>query len=473
LPEVGLIWAYGPLYLIAILILFAYATRYYLFTSISVSFRKRQRRRIELDPNIDPFVSILLPTYNEANVVSRLLYACTHLDFPDYEVIVIDDSTDRTLAELQKWNGDPRVKIIHRKERAGWKGGALNEGLENLDPRSTHVLVFDADFVPPRDIISRFLAHFEKPEVEVVQGYQKHDLNSNENWITKGIRIFHSTAYKIDLEARGRLKGFVPIMGSVFMTRTQLLKEMRFEHDITEDYNLGLRLYLQGYNVSYDSSLAVSGECPSSLPRVFRQIGRWAEGTTRNSRQYFWKVMRSKKMSLVEKLDFVFSGFSYLSSLVLLIVTVIGVLNIPFLQVSMKDSNMFVAIVLSTIAMPAAVLAQCAALYKDGAISQLKTVGYSLLLSYILIPVVTYYALKGLFLKQKTFIRTFKTGRVIQLQAEEFGGQKEVIAPIPNAKSRAEFSSKYQAISWAGLRYLDSWSELRDIDLTMRRNAIR
>ncbi|MGI0084091.1 MAG: glycosyltransferase family 2 protein, partial [Nitrososphaerales archaeon] len=208
---IGLIGAYGPLYLAAILILFAYAARYYIFTSISVFTKRTERRKIELDPNIDPFVSVLLPTYNEANVVSRLLHACTTLDYPDYEVIVIDDSTDGTLAELQKWKSHPRLKIIHRKERVGWKGGALNEGLRNLNPRSTHVIVFDADFVPPGDIITRFLKHFEKPEVEVVQGYQKHDLNSDENWITKGIRIFHSTAYRIDLEARGRLNAFVPI----------------------------------------------------------------------------------------------------------------------------------------------------------------------------------------------------------------------------------------------------------------------
>ncbi|MGI0080465.1 MAG: glycosyltransferase [Nitrososphaerales archaeon] len=443
---IGLIGAYGPLYLAAILILFAYAARYYIFTSISVFTKRTERRKIELDPNIDPFVSVLLPTYNEANVVSRLLHACTTLDYPDYEVIVIDDSTDGTLAELQKWKSHPRLKIIHRKERVGWKGGALNEGLRNLNPRSTHVIVFDADFVPPGDIITRFLKHFEKPEVEVVQGYQKHDLNSDENWITKGIRIFHSTAYRIDLEARGRLNAFVPIMGSVFMTRTQLLQEMKFEHDITEDYNLALRLYLQGYNVKYDSSLSASGECPSTLPRVFRQIGRWAEGTTRNSRTYFWRVMKSKKMSLREKLDFLFCGFSYLSSLVLLIVTVMGLLNLPYLAASMNEPFMAVAVVLSTVALPSAVVVQCAGLYKDSKFSELKTVPFGLFLSYIITPVISYYALKGLFLKQKTFVRTFKTGCLMQPEAEEFEKEREIVPPMPYLRNQLEFRNKDRAI---------------------------
>lgn len=433
---IGWIGLYWPIYLTAMVVLFAYAARYYVFTSISMVFAKRSERcKVELDPNIDPFVSILLPVYNEANVVSRLLRACAALDYPDYEIIVIDDSTDETLAELQKWKLCPRVKIIHRKNREGWKGGALNEGLEHLDPRSTHVLVFDADFVPPVDIIERFLIHFEKPEVEAVQGYQKHDLNSDENWITKGVRIFHSTAYKIDLEARGKLKAFVPIMGSVFMTKTQLIKEMRFEHDITEDYNLALRLYLQGYNVTYDSSLSVSGECPSTLPRVFRQIGRWAEGTTRNTRKYLWQVIRNNNLSLRKKFDVFFSGFSYLSSVFLLLVTVIGLLNLPYLWASLNEPFMFLAIVLSTAALPSAVIVQCAALYQDGAVSKLKTVPFSLFLSYIMTPVIAYYSLKGLFFEQKTFVRTFKTGRVMKHEIKVVEKLQEIAPQLTNSMS--------------------------------------
>ncbi|MDP3998557.1 MAG: helix-turn-helix domain-containing protein, partial [bacterium] len=71
-----------------------------------------------------PFVSIHLPLYNEPRVVDRLLTACTGMDYENYEVIIVDDSTDQTTQILRNWQGHPRLKIIHRENRQGFKGGA-------------------------------------------------------------------------------------------------------------------------------------------------------------------------------------------------------------------------------------------------------------------------------------------------------------------------------------------------------------
>lgn len=427
----ALIGVDAPVYLGLILILFAYAMRYYIFSPVALSVPRRRAPysapssvTLSSDAERRPFVSILLPLYNERNVVNRLLTACSSLDYENYEVIVIDDSTDETPQKLERWKGLPALKIIHRDNREGWKAGALNMGIANLDPRSEYVLVFDADFVPKKDIVQRFLNDFNDPNVEAVQGYQKHDLNADENWITKALRIFHSTAYKLDLEARSQLRMMVPVMGSVFMLRTSIAREYKFEHDITEDYNLGVRLYLGGHRVVYDSSLAVSGECPSTLNRTFKQIGRWAEGTTRNTRKYFFRFMRSENTSLAVKFDFVMSGGSYLSSLALLVATVIGLVNlaylvtmgIPFVQIPSTNPAFAAAIILSTMALPAASIAQALSLYQDSVFTRIKTIPYSLLLSYILIPITSYYSLKGLFFEGKNFERTFKTGKVVKTQ---------------------------------------------------------
>ena len=429
-PVPFLIGVDAPVYLGLIIILFAYALRYYIFSPIALRVSKnRDLSNLNFGTSISParsfyengkigkpFVSILLPLYNEKNVVNRLLTACSSLDYPNYEVIVIDDSTDETTKKLQDWQkmGHSNLKIIRRGNRIGWKAGALNEGLLNLNEKSEYVLVLDADFVPKKDIIQRFIDHFEDPKIEVVQGYQKHDLNADENWITKGIRIFHSTAYKIDLEARGKLGMMVPIMGSVFMMKSTLAKEFRFEHDITEDYNLTVRLYLHGHKVFYDSTLAVSGECPSTLRRVFKQIGRWAEGTTRDTRMYFLQIMKSSNVSRRVKFDYLMSGSSYLSSLALLAATIIGLANTFYLTVAMAYPITFAAIVLSSLALPASAITQSLSLYQDSAINKIKSIPCSLLLSYVLIPVTTYYSLKGLFFEAKSFERTFKTGKVMK-----------------------------------------------------------
>ncbi|MDO8658754.1 MAG: helix-turn-helix domain-containing protein, partial [Candidatus Levybacteria bacterium] len=87
--------------------------------------------RITLDRN--PFVSIHLSTYNDKRVINWLLTAATSMDYENYEVIVADDSTDETIDILKQWEKHPRVKIIHRENREGYKGGALKEALKQTD----------------------------------------------------------------------------------------------------------------------------------------------------------------------------------------------------------------------------------------------------------------------------------------------------------------------------------------------------
>jgi cellulose synthase/poly-beta-1,6-N-acetylglucosamine synthase-like glycosyltransferase len=104
-------------------VLFSYAARYYMFSLAVVFSRKKHAEPKDPDLSIDPFVSVMLPVYNEPNVIDRLLTACTSFDYPDYEVIVTDDYVDETTAKLERWSNPPRVRVIHRSSRTGWKAG--------------------------------------------------------------------------------------------------------------------------------------------------------------------------------------------------------------------------------------------------------------------------------------------------------------------------------------------------------------
>ena len=108
-----------------------------------------------------PFISVHLPMYNERTVVDRLLKSVTSFDYENFEVIVADDSSDETSDILdQRWANHPQVKISRRHGRSGFKGGALQKALEITDPRAEFIVVFDADFIPPPDILQQFLAYF-------------------------------------------------------------------------------------------------------------------------------------------------------------------------------------------------------------------------------------------------------------------------------------------------------------------------
>ena len=132
-----------------------------------------------------PYVSVHLPFFNELNVARRILEACLDIDYDNFEVMVADDSRDATIEVLKErgWrHGSPVFKFIHRRDRSGYKGGALEKAIEYMHPLTEYVVVFDADFVPPSDIIKQFIAQWglyredEKP-VAAVQGYQLHYLN--------------------------------------------------------------------------------------------------------------------------------------------------------------------------------------------------------------------------------------------------------------------------------------------------------
>jgi len=170
-----------------------------------------------VDLGYHPFVSVHVAAYNEKRVIERLLNALSQLEYPEYEVVVVDDSTDESVQILQQWVGRPRFKILHRTSRSGYKGGALREALKVMDPRTEYVVVFDADSVPFPDSIERLLPLFyrvsdgtssrrfeaafgrteppsdpgrvkRRPEVAAVQSYQWHVLNKSESWLTEAVR---------------------------------------------------------------------------------------------------------------------------------------------------------------------------------------------------------------------------------------------------------------------------------------------
>lgn len=397
------------------IILFMYAVRWYLFAFVSLKSKKVDNPG-KYDCNPNPcFVSVLLPIYNEPNVIDRLLRACVSFNSSPYEVIVIDDSDDDvTTSKLEAWHNHPNVKVIHRDLRKGWKGGALNVGLEHTDPKSTHVLVFDSDFIPPRDLVSRFLTRFENDDVVAVQGYQRHILNAEENWITKGVRVWLSMYNMVELNGQQRLGLFSPLTGSVFMVRTDVLQKLKFEEVTDEDWNLTMRLYENGYKILYDPSLAASGECPSTLKRLFRQQMRWAEGHTRTFKNHFLKIWRCKFLRLREKVDFVFIGYSFLNSVLIVALTIAWLITMIFPSVYLPLPMVQVGMFLLLASIPAAVFASLVALSLEGARKDWRKIGYAWLLNFIVTPVIAFAALKGLLRRKGYFHRTYKTGKILR-----------------------------------------------------------
>jgi len=396
-------------------ILSLYAIRWYLFVFVSLKAKRVDNPgKHDLNPH-SCFVSVLLPIYNEPNVVDRLLKACTSFNSPQYEVVVVDDSNDRVTREkLEAWRTHPNVKVIYRDSRRGWKGGALNVGLDYTHPKSTHVLIFDADFIPPSDLVSRFLVRFRDDSVVAVQGYQRHDLNAEENWITKGVRVWHSLYNMVELNGQSRLGLFSPLTGSVYMIRTDVLRKFRFGEVTTEDTDLTVRLCQSGYKVLFDWTLVASGECPCTLRRLFRQQMRWAEGHTRIFRNHFLKILRCCFLSLGDKINFLFVGFAFLNSVLVVALTVAWLMTMLFPRYFLPLPIVQASLLLFTVSVPSGIFASLVALSIEGARKDFRKIPYAWILNFIMTPAIAYAALKGLFTRKGYFHRTYKTGKILK-----------------------------------------------------------
>ena len=410
----------------------------------------------------EPFVSIHLPFYNEKNVARRIIQACIDIDYTNYEVLVLDDSRDETieiLKELGRRRGPPNIKFVHRKDRRGFKGGALSEALRHMDPRAEYIVVLDADFIPPSDIIRRFLWYFgdqngsnvnengdghrfadkilnyfdneqnngqnsvsiverveewyERRRVAAVQGYQLHHLNKSENWITKGVRAEFSGSYMIERAAEEFFGAMKMISGSVFMLKADVVKKLGWTTSITEDWDLTVRLYIAGYKVVYTPLIQAPAEIPTTIRRLARQRMRWAEGHTFAVKKYFWRVIRSPMLSLREKLEFLYFAPYYLQSFFFLVGTLCWMMAEVLHQPPWFWTATFGwCLVLSNLfSLP---LMGLAGLFLErNALEDFTGIFSFIVLSYVLAPFQAYAALKGLLEKEEGgWIRTLKTGSI-------------------------------------------------------------
>src|SRR5205823_11744428 len=115
-----------------------------------------------------PRVTVQIPSYNEMYVMERVIDAVCSLDYPRsrLDIQVLDDSTDETQAiarnAVERWQGlGLDIHYIHRDQRAGFKAGALENGLRTAKGES--IAVCDADFVPDRDFLRKGLHHSTHP----------------------------------------------------------------------------------------------------------------------------------------------------------------------------------------------------------------------------------------------------------------------------------------------------------------------
>lgn len=268
-----------------------------------------------------PRVLIQLPTFNEPEVVQRAMEAAAALDWPrdKLRVQLLDDSIDGTTeiarakaAELKARGLD--IEVIHRTNREGFKAGALKNGL--LFDDSEFVAIFDADFIPPADILKRTVpALVANKNFAYVQTRWEH-LNREANLLTRAQALALDAHFTVEQGARNWTGLFMPFNGTGGIWRRAAIDDAGgWEGDtLTEDIDLAIRAALRGWKTGFMPSVAVPGELPETVPAWRQQQFRWTKGFTQVALKLLPQVYRSPNLTFVQKFAMTFQliqGWAY------------------------------------------------------------------------------------------------------------------------------------------------------------------
>ncbi|HEX5412832.1 MAG TPA: cellulose synthase family protein [Terriglobia bacterium] len=248
-----------------------------------------------------PTVTVQLPVYNEQYVVERLIEAAVNLDYPMelLDIQVLDDSTDDTrtlcarLVERYAAAGF-HIKYLHRKNRLGFKAGALDEGLKKS--RGELVAVFDADFVPPPPIVRQMVHYFTDPKVGMVQGRWTW-INRDYSALTEVEAIMLDGHFVVEHGGRSLSGRFFNFNGTAGMWRRSAIEDAGgWEHDtLTEDTDLSYRAQLKGWKFIYNPDIVCPSELPVEMNSFKTQQARWAKGLIQVGKKILPIVWRSEQ----------------------------------------------------------------------------------------------------------------------------------------------------------------------------------
>lgn len=239
---------------------------------------------------IHPFVSIFVPAYNEPPIIlMQTLETLSRLKYDLVEVLVIDNNTkDAAVWEpVKKFIKTLRGKFrfFHVNPLCGFKAGALNYLLERMDSKSEYVAVIDADYLVNSDFLTTALSYFSDKNIALVQFPQRYRNCMEKNQpIADEYRHF----FGIYMNMANHLD-CVPSTGTVSVYKASVLKQIDgFRGEaLTEDADVGLRIYEAGYRGIYIDHPIGYGLMPYDIESYKRQKWRWAVGNAQSMKTLF------------------------------------------------------------------------------------------------------------------------------------------------------------------------------------------
>jgi cellulose synthase/poly-beta-1,6-N-acetylglucosamine synthase-like glycosyltransferase/exo-beta-1,3-glucanase (GH17 family) len=248
-------------------------------------------------------VSVHVPAYNEPpDMLIETLNALARLDYPNFEVIVIDNNTrDEAIwrpVEAHCRQLGERFRFAHVSPLAGFKAGALNYALSMTAKDVEIIAVIDSDYVVKPNWLADLVPSFDNPRTAIVQAPQDYR-DENGNLFKAMCYAEYRGFFYIGMITRNERNAIIQ-HGTMTLVRRYVLTAVGgwAQWCITEDAELGLRVFEAGYEAQYVSRSYGSGLMPDTFIDYKRQRFRWAYGAMQILRHHAVALLRSASSAL-------------------------------------------------------------------------------------------------------------------------------------------------------------------------------
>jgi exo-beta-1,3-glucanase (GH17 family)/cellulose synthase/poly-beta-1,6-N-acetylglucosamine synthase-like glycosyltransferase len=239
----------------------------------------------------EPRVSIHIPAYNEPpDMLIATLDSISHLDYSNFEVIVLDNNTsDPTTwqpVEAHCRKLGERFRFFHVAPLAGFKAGALNYALARTDPTATLLAIIDSDYQVESSWLRDLVPAFADAKVAIVQAPQDYRDEMDDAFKAMCYAEYRGF-FHIGMITRNERNAIIQ-HGTMTLVRRDSLDKVGgwAEWSITEDAELGLRIFEHGLEAHYVARSYGKGLMPNSFADYKRQRFRWAYGAMQILRRH-------------------------------------------------------------------------------------------------------------------------------------------------------------------------------------------
>ena len=271
----------------------------HMFENTDVTCRVRWHNRlarVNSAPGFAPMVSLQLPAYDEPpEVVEETLRRLAALDYPNYEVLVIDNNTpeEKTWQPVEKLCRElgPRFRFFHLANWPGYKSGALNFALTQASSSAELIGVVDADYQVDPLFLRELVPAFTDPKVAFIQAPQDYR-DFAPGSFSEAMYYSYEYFFEVPMPVRNERNAII-FSGTMGLIRKSVLQEIGgwSEWCVTEDAEASLRVLKRGYKSIYFHRSLGRGLMPCTFAGLKRQRFRWCFGNIQILRKHWEALM--------------------------------------------------------------------------------------------------------------------------------------------------------------------------------------